>query len=121
MTPEEIIKLVKRYNIYDAQGANDRAIEAIKAYAREMCETALAERDAEISQLKARVAELEQGWISVDSGDYPNDLQKIRVYHNDGHELSGAYYEGSNNFCWSLLGNTQYCKLDNFTYWKPQQ
>ena len=61
MTPEEIIKQLRRYNIYDAQGANDKAIEAIKAYAREMCETALAERDTEIAQLKARVAELEQG------------------------------------------------------------
>jgi len=59
MTPEEIIKQLKRYNIYDVQGANDKAIEAIKAYAHEMRETALAKRDAEIAQLKARVKELE--------------------------------------------------------------
>ena len=38
MTPEEIIKQLKRYNIYDVQGANDKAIEAIKQYAREMCD-----------------------------------------------------------------------------------
>ena len=62
MTPEEIVKDIvtdARYgNLHDLKA---KYPELIKQYAREMCETALAERDTEIAQLKARVAELEQG------------------------------------------------------------